>query len=224
MVLRVPAFNIVSLARIRAIIAILMLLVLASCASSGAREADVAQQEAGTVVSSEEAVQSAEEAERVRVARMNRKKLEQEAEEARLQARRDRVQARRDEAARIKAEEAQLLAEQAEKVAQQEKARQAREQEVIAAAALRQAKMDRIEELESLISRTENDSNSDEDSVVALNEAINVAEDLLDALATEQTKYENTDASGNTVEPLAKGLIADLESRKNDLVNRSRSQ
>lgn len=222
--LRVPAIRIVSLARIRAIIALSMLLVLASCASSGAREAEIALQEAEAVAALEEVARLAEETESARAFQMNRQKREQEAEEAMLQARRDRVKARRDEAAKIKMQEAQLLAEQAEEVEQQQKIRQAREQEIVAIAALRQAKMDRITELESLISRTGDDSGSDEASVMALNEAIEVAEDLLDALATEQTKYENTDASGNTVEPLAKSLITELESRKNDLVSRSRSQ
>lgn len=216
MILRATAINGASLARIRAIIAMSMLVVLASCASNGAREAEIALQEAEVIAAQEEAVRLAEQTERQRVA--------QKAEEALLKARRDRVIARREEAEKIKAQEAQLLAEQAEKVEQERQARQVKEQEVVAAAARRQDKMDRITELESLISRSENDSGIDEASLMALNEAINVAEDLLDALATEQTKYENTDDSGNTVEPLAKGLIAELESRKNDLVSRSRSQ
>lgn len=224
MILRVTAINRISLARIRAIIAMSLLVILASCASNGGREAEIALQEAEVITAQEEATLAAEQAESQRVARMNRQKAAEEAEEARLQARRDRVMARREEAERIKVQEAQLLAEQAEKVEQEQQARQAREQEVVAVAARRQDKMDRITELESLISRSENDSGTDEASVMALNEAINVAEDLLDALAAEQTKYENTDDSGNTVEPLAKGLIAELESRKNDLVSRSRSQ
>ena len=40
---------------------------------------------------------------------------------------------------------------------------------------------------------------------------LTVAEELLDALAYEQSKYEDTDASGNTVEPLAKETLAELE-------------
>ncbi|MFT4885851.1 MAG: colicin import membrane protein [Pseudohongiellaceae bacterium] len=221
MVLRVPAINTVSPARIRAVIAILMLMVLASCASNGAREAEIAIQEAEVVAASEASARAAEEAHRESVARMNRQKEEQEAEQVRLQARRDKEQARRleVEAEKIKEQETQMLAVKAE-----QQARQAREQKIAAAAARRQAKIERITELESLISRTENNSGADEASVLALNEAINVAEDLLDALAAEQTKYENTDATGNTVEPLAKSLIAELESRKNDLVSRSFSQ
>jgi hypothetical protein len=217
MVLRVPAINTVSLARIRAVAAVLMLMVLASCASNGAREAEIALQEAEMVAASEASAKAMAQARRESVAQMNRQK--EEAEQARLQARRDKEQARRVEAEKIKAQEVQMLAAKAE-----QQARQAREQEIAAAAARRQAKIERITELESLISRTENNSGADEASVVALNEAINVAEDLLDALATEQTKYENTDATGNTVEPLAKSLIAELESRKNDLVSRSLSQ
>jgi hypothetical protein len=219
MVLRVFAINTVSLARIRAVIAILMLMVLASCASNGAREAEIALQKAEVVAASEASAKAAQEAHRESVARMNRQKEEQEAEQVRLQERRDKEQARRVEAEKIKVQEAQLLAAKAEP-----QAPQAREQKIAAAAARRQAKIERITELESLISRTENNSGADEASVLALNKAINVAEDLLDALATEQTKYENTDATGNTIEPLAKSLIAELESRKNDLVSRSFSQ
>ena len=40
----------------------------------------------------------------------------------------------------------------------------------------------------------------------------------------EQDKYENTDAAGNTLEPLAKDLIAELESRKDELLRQSNSQ
>jgi colicin import membrane protein len=221
MTLAVPAISIVSLARIRAIIAVSMLLVLASCASSGLREGEIAAQEAEVMTAEAETARLAEEATREQAARMRRQADEQEAEEAMLQARRDRVKVRRAQRERIKMQEAELRTEQA---AKDQQSRQARQQELAALAARRQAKMDRIAELELLILQTGNQSGADEASVMALNEAINVAEDLLDALAMEQTKYEDTDAFGNTVEPLAKSLIAELESRKNELVSRSRSQ
>ena len=57
-----------------------------------------------------------------------------------------------------------------------------------------------------------------------LQEAILVAEELLDVLTAEQAKYENTDETGNTVEDLAKDLIAELESRKDSLVRQATSQ
>ena len=55
-------------------------------------------------------------------------------------------------------------------------------------------------------------------------EAIAVAEQLLDVLTEEQVKYEDTDADGNTVQPLSKELIAELENIKNDLVRQVNSQ
>ena len=48
-----------------------------------------------------------------------------------------------------------------------------------------------------------------------------VAEELLDVLTTEQAKYERTDDYGNTLEPLAKELIAELEARKDSLVRQA---
>ncbi|MBL6817536.1 MAG: hypothetical protein ISQ58_10455, partial [Pseudomonadales bacterium] len=50
------------------------------------------------------------------------------------------------------------------------------------------------------------------------------AEDSLEALADEVAKYESTDETGNTLDPLAKDLIAELEARKNELVERARAQ
>jgi Skp family chaperone for outer membrane proteins len=217
----VSAFSLVSLAKIRAIIGMSMMLVIASCASSDSREAEIAVREAEVMTAEAETARLAEEATREQAARISRESDEQEAEEAMLQVRRDRVEVRRAERERIKMQEAELRTEQATKERQ---VRQARQQEIAALAARRQAKMDRIAELELLILQTGNESVADEVSIMALNEAVNVAEDLLNALAMEQTKYEDTDAFGNTVEPLAKSLIAELESRKNELVSRSRSQ
>jgi hypothetical protein len=57
-----------------------------------------------------------------------------------------------------------------------------------------------------------------------LQEAKLVAEELLEILSAEQAKYENIDATGYTVEPLAKDLIAELEARKESLVRQVQSQ
>jgi len=64
----------------------------------------------------------------------------------------------------------------------------------------------------------------EESRVAALNQAIQAAEQLLTVLSAEQGKYENTDEQGNTVEPLEKELIAELESRKNELMRQANSQ
>lgn len=205
-------------AKVRATVAVLILLMLASCASSGAREAEIAAQEAAEVAAQQEAARVAEEQERQRVAEMRRQREAREAEQARLQAQRQREREEREREEQMLAEQARLAAERAER---QERARQA---EIAAAAAERQAKLDKISELEAQIASTQSRSSNDESSAIALGEAVVVAENLLDMLADEQAKYENTDEAGNTVEPLAKEQIAELEALKNELVGRARSQ
>jgi hypothetical protein len=54
-------------------------------------------------------------------------------------------------------------------------------------------------------------------------EAIQVAEELVEVLAEEQAKYENVDAAGNLLEPLAQDLIADLEARRTSLVEEAQA-
>jgi hypothetical protein len=54
-------------------------------------------------------------------------------------------------------------------------------------------------------------------SIDSLRGAILAAEDLLAVLITEQAKYENIDAFGETLEPLAKSLITELEARLENL-------
>ena len=68
------------------------------------------------------------------------------------------------------------------------------------------------------------DTSSDETATAVLQEAILVAEELLDVLTVEQTKYDNTDTDGNPIEPLAKDLIAELQARRDDLVSQANSQ
>ena len=68
------------------------------------------------------------------------------------------------------------------------------------------------------------EASRDEVASAILQEAILVAEELLQILIAEQSKYENTDSNGNTVNPLSKDLIAELEARKNELVRQSQSQ
>jgi hypothetical protein len=77
--------------------------------------------------------------------------------------------------------------------------------------------------LEQQIASIETEVGEEESRVTTLTRAIETAEELLTTLAAEQVKYENTDDQGNTVEPLAKELIAELESRKNELVRQANS-
>ena len=189
-----------SAAKIRAVAATLMLLVLASCASQASREAEIAGVEAERLAIEKEAVQLAAD----------------QARAAELQLQRDRGAAER---ARVEEARVRQIAE-ARARADAERERRA----VIAAAeAERQDRLDRITALEQQIASIETEVGEEESRVTTLTRAIETAEELLTTLAAEQAKYENTDDQGNTVEPLAKELIAELESRKNELVRQANS-
>jgi hypothetical protein len=189
-----------SAAKIRAVAATLMLLVLASCASQASREAEIAGVEAERLAIEKEAVQLAAD----------------QARAAELQLQRDRGAAER---ARVEEARVRQIAE-ARARADAERERRA----VIAAAeAERQDRLDRITALEQQIASIETEVGEEESRVTTLTRAIETAEELLTTLAAEQVKYENTDDQGNTVEPLAKELIAELESRKNELVRQANS-
>jgi len=189
-----------SAAKIRAVAATLILLVLASCASQASREAEIAGVEAERLAIEKEAVQLAAD----------------QARAAELQLQRDRGAAER---ARVEEARVRQIAE-ARARADAERERRA----VIAAAeAERQDRLDRITALEQQIASIETEVGEEESRVTTLTRAIETAEELLTTLAAEQVKYENTDDQGNTVEPLAKELIAELESRKNELVRQANS-
>ncbi len=198
----------------RAIAATLMMVVLASCASQGAQEAELAAAEAERVAMEQQAAQVAADQERARALELQRQREREVAERARVQAERDRQVA--EAAARAEAER-----QQREVAQQRERARLAA---IAAAEAERQAKLDRIASLEQQIASIQAEASRDGASTVNLALAIETAEELLMALTAEQAKYENTDAEGNTLEPLAKELIAELESRKNQLVREATSQ
>ena len=189
-----------SAAKIRAVAATLMLLVLASCASQASREAEIAGVEAERLAIEKEAVQLAAD----------------QARAAELQLQRDRGAAER---ARVEEARVRQIAE-ARARADAERERRA----VIAAAeAERQDRLDRITALEQQIASIDTEVGEEESRVTTLTRAIETSEELLTILAAEQVKYENTDDQGNTVEPLAKELIAELESRKNELVRQANS-
>ena len=193
-----------SAAKIRAVAATLILLVLASCASQVSREAEIAAVEAERVAIEQEAVQLAAVKARARAAE--------------LQLQRDREAAER---ARVEEARVRQVAE-ARARADAERERRA----VVASAAAeaeRQDRLDRITALEQQIASIETEVGEEESRVTTLTRAIETAEELLTTLAAEQVKYENTDDQGNTVEPLAKELIAELESRKNELVRQANS-
>ena len=202
-----------SAAKIRAIVATLLLLVLASCVSQAAKDAEIAAVEAERVAVEQAALQVVANQARAREAELQAQRDQVAAERARVEEVRQRqlVEAK----ARADAER-----EEQEAIAQAERDRRA----VIAAAqAQRQDRLDRITALQQQIASIETEVGEEGSKVATLTRAIHTAEELLTTLAAEQAKYEDTDEQGNTVEPLAKELIAELESRKNELVRQANS-
>ena len=205
-------FNLTVIARITA--GLLLLFMLGACTSQAAREAELAAVEAERVAVEQQAARIAQEEQRTRAAELQRQREAQAVERARLQAERDRQVA----AAQARADEERRQREEAER------REQARLAAIAAAEAERQQKLERISQLEQQIASIQSRVSNDEIATAVLQEAIMVAEELLEVLTAEQAKYENTDVGGNTVEPLAKDLIAELEARKNNLVRQIQSQ
>jgi len=194
-----------SAAIIRAVVVTLMLLLMASCASQAIKDAEVAVIEAERAAVEQEAGQVAEDQERARAA----------AERARATEERERQVA--EASGRAAAER------------QEQKAVEQAERERVAAIAAgeaeaeREDRLDRITELEQQIALIETEVGEKVSRVATLTLAVETAEELLKVLAEEQAKYSNTDEQGDTIEPLAKELIAELESRKNELMRQANS-
>lgn len=182
------------------------LLGLAACAGQrGEQEALLAQQEA--------AAQAAA--------------LAELADMARLEAERNE-QAVRAELERVRLEnEAMAVARAAAEREAEQRAREAaelqRQQQQTEVARLKQEQQGRIAELERQLAATEETASRREQANARLIQAITAAEELLQMLASEQLKYNDVDADGNTVEPLQKALISELEARKNALVREAQA-
>jgi hypothetical protein len=182
------------------------LLGLAACAGQrGEQEALLAQQEAA--------------AQAVALAEL--------ADMARLEAERNE-QAVRVELERVRLEnEAMAVARAAAELEAEQRAREAaelqRQQQQTEVARLQQQQQARIAELERQLAATEETASRREQANARLIQAITAAEELLQMLASEQLKYNNVDAGGNTVEPLQKALISELEARKNALVREAQA-
>ena len=185
------------------------LLGLAACAGQrGEQEALLAQQEA--------AAQAAALAEQAELADM-----------ARLEAERNE-QVVRAELERVRLEnEAMAVARAAAEREAEQRAREAaelqRQQQQTEVARLKQEQQGRIAELERQLAATEETASRREQANARLIQAITAAEELLQMLASEQLKYNDVDADGNTVEPLQKALISELEARKNALVREAQA-
>lgn len=203
-------------AAIRSLLGLFLIVTLVSCASEGARNAELAAQEVARITAEQEAASLAQEQARARAAELLDQRREETAAQARQQAQRE--------------QQAQAVAEQAraeEERRQQEEAER-REQErlaaIAAAAAVRQEKLDKITALEQQIAAIRAETSDDDAGIDLLQQAILVAEELLEVLDTEQAKYDDTDADGNTVQSLAKDLIAEVEARKDALLSQIDSQ
>ena len=189
---------------IRAVVATLMLL-LASCASQATKDAEVAVVEAERAAVEQEAGQVAEDQKRARAA-AERVKATEEREREVAEAR-GRAAAERQEQKAVEQAERERVAAIAAGEAEAE----------------REDRLDRITELEQQIALIETEVGEKVSRVATLTLAVETAEELLKVLAEEQAKYSNTDEQGNTIEPLAKELISELESRKNELVRQANS-
>ena len=199
----------------RICLALVLALSLGSCSSQGAIEVDLAAQETERVAAEQEVARIAQEQERARTLELDRQREAQVIESARLQAERER------QAIETRNEEEQRRQEEAER---REQARLAEIEAAEAEEIERQEKLGRIAALEQQIAMIQAEASRDEVASVILQEAILVAEELLQVLIAEQSKYENTDSDGNTINPLSKDLIAELEARKNELVRQGQSQ
>jgi hypothetical protein len=132
-----------------------------------------------------------------------------------LQAERER------QAVEARAEEERRRQEEAE---QREQTRLAQLAVSEAVEVERREKLEQISQLEQQIAAIQTEADKNDAVFAILQETILVAEELLQLLITEQTKYENTDADGNTMDLLSKDLIAELEVRKNNLLRQTQSQ
>ena len=201
-------------AKWRGLFATFLLLVLVSCASQGARDAEIAAAEAEQAAMQQEAAQLAAQRQREQTAQLQRQRDSEAAERARVQQQRDRQEA--EASARAQAERQQRDAAE-----QRENRRLAA---IAAAESARQAKLVRVAALEQQIASLQSSVSNNASRTANLAMAIDVAEELLAALAEEQAKYEDTDADGNTAEPLQKERIVELESRKNELMRQANAQ
>ena len=199
-------------ARWRPLVFGVLLSAIAACSSQSAREAAIAEAEVANMVVEQAASREAAEIERQR-AEAEERRLLAEAEE---RERRRLAQERQAAEAEARAEAQRLAREQAERA---ERERQAA---IAAARAQRQEKLDRIAALEQQIADIQAGIDSDSKQALIMQQAIAAAEELLAALTAEVAKYELTDESGNTLEPLSKDLIAELETRKEELVEQAR--
>ena len=148
---------------------------------------------------------------------------ERRAQDVALEAERIALAEQREaaERERIASEELRQAAENEARLRVQAEREQQREEErersYSLAVAEQEQKIELISRLEAEVTLVQSALARDQASIDSLREAILAAQDLLAVLITEQAKYENIDAFGETLEPLAKILISELEARLENL-------
>lgn len=197
----------------------LSVLALGACTSRAAMEAEQASVEQERVAVEQEKAAVAAQQTRQRAAREERERQAALAEQRRQEAEQARLAAMAKARAQAEAE-AQVRIEQQQRQRQET---QRRREAVARAQAERDEKLAQIEALEAQIAAMGTGVDTTETSNAIYTEAILVAEDLIDVLTAEQAKYENVDENGNTVEPLAKELISQLQDRKEALVQEAQA-
>ena len=202
-----------------------MALSFTACSSQIAQDVEMGVQEAGRVAAQQDLARAALEKERQRALQQEAREIEVAAERAR-QAEQERKNAAEAESQRLVAEEQrQLEIRERQLAAEAEEQQRQQDAEAIASAqAERDGKIAKIAELQSQLDEIQLEASNSESTILALSAAIAAAEELLTVLTSEQAKYEEIDESGFTREPLAKELILELESRKEELVGQAAAQ
>ena len=198
--------------------------ILSACNTTLSQNAELAVQDAERTATQQALARAAQEKERQRALEQEEARQEAAAARVRQAEEEQRKNSAREAERQRLAEAEQLRIELEEKqriAAQNEQARQ-RDLELIAeASAERDRKMIRISELEERLEDIQLEVSNNETAISTLLAAIAAAEELLEVLSAEQVKYEEIDELGFTREPLAKELIMELESRRDELARQA---
>ena len=209
---------------------VLMMIVasmLSACNTSLSRNAELAAQGAERTSTQQALARAAQEKEQQRALEEEQVRREAAADRAR-QDEEERRRTLEQEAERQRLVEAERLRieveEKQQAAALQQQIRQEELELLAAATAERDRKLIRISELENQLNDIQLEVSNSEASISALQAAIEAAEELLQVLTSEQVKYEDINESGYTRQPLAKELIIELESRRDELARQAVSQ
>lgn len=192
---------------------------LTGCAGN---DSEVAQLEATLEARERSLAQAREEVRQLEAARRS---AEQSAEvvESELQQTREELDTQRRELERQTQRARQQAEQQSRLEAEIQQERAAAERAAVERERQLQSRQARLSELEAELTAVQSRISQQEQSNDRLRDAVAAAEELLQLMDAEQEKYENLDASGQPVEPLAPDLIAELEERKQQLIREAES-